>query len=136
MSTTICGNCRHYQRGNAWSGTCDVDSSATSPGAPCPISKFEPHASAPPELPYGQYPTALLPSNGGAINFGSEGTAAFTRAPSTKVEVLSVVGAWAMVRRAEPIQAKSMMSDHGAIARATKPFVVHTTELEYATGRG
>ena len=133
MSTTICGNCRHYNRGNAWSGTCGVDSSATSPGATCPISKFEPHASIPPDLPYGQYPTAMLPSNGGSF-FGLDGQ--FTRHPPTPVEVLAVVGAWAMVRRAEPIQEKNILSDQGAIARLNKPFVVQTIELEYATGRG
>lgn len=116
-TTTICGNCRHYERGNAWSGQCKADGHATSPGVPCPIGRFEPVASIAPE-PVGTFRTALLASDVLAGHFGSDGKIAWKKTPPVPVEVLAIVGKWAMVR---------WTSEHAA---DREPFVVETVRLD------
>ena len=115
-TTTICGNCRQYERGNAWSGQCKADGHATSPGVPCPIERFEPVASIAPE-PVGTFRTALLASD---MLTGSWGGHALEWVPSAPapVEVMAVVGKWAMVR-----WTSEYVADR-------PPFVVETVRLD------
>ena len=115
-TTTICGNCRHYERGNAWSGQCKADGHATSPGVPCPIERFDPVASIAPE-PVGTFRTALLASDMLTVRKVGESAWAWQPSPPSPVEVLAIVGKWAMVR---------WTSEHAA---DREPFVVETVRL-------
>lgn len=46
--TPICGDCSNYQRGNAWSGNCMINSAGRSPGMECDIGQYASARPAPP----------------------------------------------------------------------------------------
>ena len=130
MSQDICGNCKSYERGNAWSGTCIVDRHATSPGVSCTIGRFDAHASIRQEPARGAFRQANYSNGSGTLDMASGKITEFV----TRVEVLAVVGAWAMVRRAEPMEPNGFMFDENLASRANKPFVAETMHLDFGDG--
>jgi hypothetical protein len=130
MSQEICGDCKHYNRLTPWAGTCAVDGHGTSPGVRCEIERFEPHGAMALDKPLGSYPKAMLRSELFTIEIG---TGKRTPLPPTPVEVLAVVGLWAMVRNAEapPSYQEWWM---GARVDTSQPYVVQAVLLDYGSG--
>jgi hypothetical protein len=138
MTPAICGNCTHYARTNAWSGSCSLDEQHRSPGMPCTISKFEPLPSMRESKPAGSYPQALLRSD---ISLGTyrDGALDFVPWPPQLVEVLSIVGEWAMVRwvpqPVETLPRWSFDSPSWHLDPPSTPFVVEAVRLDFGTSR-
>ena len=135
MTTTICGNCTHYARDSAWSGACSQDEQHRSPGMPCTIAKFEALPSMRESKPAGSYPQALLASGVSDINMQ---TGAFSPSPPVLVEVLAIVGQWAMVRWPPDESGQSVpfgMEHLLHLRREGEPFVVEAVRLDFGTSR-
>lgn len=126
----ICGNCKNYERGNAWSGTCLVGKHSTSPGTPCTIGRFETHPSIPAEAPQGAFRQARYITGVQAYDWPTNATTEWVM----RVEVMAIVGAWAMVRWVDAPEVQFSALDHmgySSAFAARKPFVVETVRLDF-----